>query len=168
MRTRVGYAGGSSEDPTYYNISDHSEAIQIDYDPTEITYQQLLDIFWNSHNPEHPSYSRQYKSMLFFHNEEQRQSGEESKKQQEDERQTTLTTEIAAFKAFYLAEDYHQKYYLKQRADLMAEFDTVYSEHSDIANSTAAARINGYLAGYRSDGSNVDGITSFCLPSSKE
>jgi len=51
IRTRVGYAGGSTNNPTYYNLGDHSETVQIDYDPTRISYEELLEVFWDSHNP---------------------------------------------------------------------------------------------------------------------
>jgi len=61
-RTRVGYAGGSTSSPTYRNIGDHTETIQIDYNPKEISHEELLDVFWRSHSPEVKSWSRQYMS----------------------------------------------------------------------------------------------------------
>lgn len=70
IRTRVGYAGGSKENPTYYSLGDHSETIQIDYDPTQISYGQLLEVFWNSHNPTYEPWSRQYMSIIFYHSED--------------------------------------------------------------------------------------------------
>ncbi len=65
VRTRVGYAGGTLANPTYYNLGDHTETIEMDYDPDVITYTELLAIFWNSHDPTSPSYSRHYKSIIF-------------------------------------------------------------------------------------------------------
>src|SRR6056297_3828024 len=64
IRTRVGYAGGSTEGPTYKMIGDHTETIEIDYDPAVISYRELLEIFFDSHNPYSQSYSRQYASLI--------------------------------------------------------------------------------------------------------
>ena len=78
VRTRVGYAGGTTDNPTYYKIGDHSETIQIDYDPSVISYRQLLDVFWNGHNCTLRSPTRQYMSIVFYHNEQQRQLAEDT------------------------------------------------------------------------------------------
>ena len=72
VRTRVGYAGGLKENPSYYGLGDHSETIQIDYAPTRISYQELLDVFWSSHNPQQRPWSTQYKSMILYHTDEQK------------------------------------------------------------------------------------------------
>lgn len=68
IRTRVGYAGGKTDAPTYRHMGDHTETVQIDYDPGRITYEELLKIFWESHDPESRPYSVQYKNAVFFHN----------------------------------------------------------------------------------------------------
>ncbi len=73
VRTRVGYAGGEAPDPTYRRIQDHTEAIQIEYDPSITSYEELLEIFWESHDPTSRPYSRQYMSIVLYHNQEQRQ-----------------------------------------------------------------------------------------------
>ena len=73
IRTRVGYTGGRKLNPTYYSLGDHTESFQVDYDPTQISYQQLLDIFWDSHNPTRGAWSRQYRAAIFVHNEAQTQ-----------------------------------------------------------------------------------------------
>ena len=78
IRTRVGYSGGSKKNPTYYDLGGHTETIQIDYDPKKITYEELLDIFWESHEPT-LSLSSQYASIIFFHNEEQKKIAKKSK-----------------------------------------------------------------------------------------
>jgi len=116
-RTRVGYAGGSSNNPIYYNLDGHSETIQIAYDPTKVTYEELLDVFWDSHHPSAEPYSRQYMSIVFYHNEEQRRLAIESKECEESRSGLSVITEIIPFSEFYLAEDYHQKYYLRQEAE---------------------------------------------------
>ena len=79
IRTRVGYTGGTTVDPTYHDLGDHSETIQIDYDPTQVSYQALLDVFWNSHNPTTRSWSRQYASAVFYHSDEQKKLAMESR-----------------------------------------------------------------------------------------
>lgn len=148
IRTRVGYAGGSTENPTYYSLGDHSEAIQIDYDPTQISYKQLLDVFWASHNPIYEPWSRQYMSLVFYHSEEQKRLAIETKESEEARLGKHIFTEIVSFSEFYLAEDYHQKYYLRQEPALMAEFSAIYPATEDFIASTAVARVNGYVGGY--------------------
>jgi len=146
--TRVGYAGGTTKDPTYYNLGDHTEAVQIDYDPTQVSYQELLDAFWAGHNPTAPSFSRQYMSILFFHSEEQKELATEARDREAARRQTSIYTEIVPASQFHLAEGYHQKYYLRQVPELMREFRLIYPEEADLVASTAAARANGYLGGH--------------------
>lgn len=145
MRTRVGYAGGTLENPTYYHLGDHTETIQIDYDPARISYQELLDIFWNSHSPTAPSWSRQYMSIIFYHDEEQQRLAEASKAQVEARWGKTVYTEIVPYTRFYLAEDYHQKYYLRNRVEFLQQYLSIYPVLDDFVNSTAVTRVNGYL-----------------------
>ena len=147
VRTRVGYAGGSTENPTYYQLGDHSETVQIDYDPTRISYQDLLDVFWSSHSPRRPAGSRQYASIIFYHDEEQRRLAEESKRRYESQCGCRVYTEILPLEKFYLAEAYHQKYYLQGWHTFMDEFTAMYPDMSDFIRSTAAARVNSYLGG---------------------
>ncbi len=150
VRTRVGYAGGTLEDPTYHNLGDHAETIQIDYDPTHITYKELLDVFWKSHSPTSKPYSRQYMSAIFYHDEEQKRLALETKTREEDRLGRSVYTEISPYSGFYLAEAYHQKYTLNNQRDFMKEFKAMYPNMQDFINSTAAARVNGYLAGHGS------------------
>ena len=147
IRTRVGYAGGSKDNPTYYNLGDHTETVQIDYDPTIISYEELLDVFWDSHNPARPSLSVQYKSIIFYHDGEQKRLALESKARREAELNATILTETVPYSRFYLAEDYHQKYYLNNVPDLKKEMAAIYPDVNDFVNSTAVARINGYVGG---------------------
>ena len=146
----MGYAGGSQENPAYYSLGDHSETVQIVYDPTRITYRELLDIFWQSHSPTHPSWSQQYASRIFYHNDEQQKLAVESSDRETARRGSLIYTEIAPYLDFYMAEDYHQKYYLQQVPELFKDFSAIYPEVADLVTSTAAARVNGYLGGYGS------------------
>ena len=148
VRTRVGYAGGTRAAPTYRSIGDHSETIQIDFDPALISYRQLLDIFWNSHDPSSRPWSRQYMAAVFHHNEEQKRLALETREQLAKRRNLTIRTEIVPFTGFTLAEDYHQKYYLRNRRDLMREFQRRRFTNHDLVHSTAAARVNGYIGGH--------------------
>lgn len=146
IRTRVGYTGGNKENPTYRALGDHAESIEIDYDPAVISYGELLEIFWRSHDPGSNPWSRQYMSAIFYHNEEQKKQAVESMKREEARTHRKIYTEISPASRFYRAEDYHQKYYLRQRPELMRELKAIYPSNEDFVNSTVAARLNGYLA----------------------
>ena len=148
IRTRVGYAGGTRKNPTYHSLGDHTETVQIEYDPTRTSYQELLDVFWASHDPTRPAWSRQYASIIFYHDEEQRRLAQASKEQYETRCGCRVYSEIIPAAAFYLAEDYHQKYRLRGSPTYMDELAAIYPDPADLANSTAAARVNGYLGGY--------------------
>ena len=148
IRTRVGYAGGSRANPTYQDLGDHAETIQVDYDPALISYEELLEVFWAGHSPVARPWSNQYASIIFYHDETQRRQAEASRDREAARRGRPLFTEIASYDTFYLAEDYHQKYQLRRVPALLAEFEAIYPRTADLVNSTAAARVNGYLAGH--------------------
>jgi peptide-methionine (S)-S-oxide reductase len=148
IRTRVGYSGGTKKNPTYHDLGDHSETIQIDFDPAQISYQNLLEVFWKSHDPNRPSWSRQYRPALFFHHEEQKRLALESRDREAARINGKIRTEILPASEFYPAEDYHQKYYLRQDFVLANEFRKMFPSEKELVNSTAAARVNGYISGY--------------------
>ncbi len=117
-----GYTGGNKEDPTYEEVSSsgtgHFEAVQVHYDPTRITYEELLDIFWRHVDPTDPGgqfvdRGSQYRSAIFYHDEEQRKLAEQSKEDlnRSGQFEKPIVTEIVPFSRFYRAEDYHQGYY---------------------------------------------------------
>ncbi len=165
VRTRVGYAGGTTSSPTYPNIGDHSETIQIDYKPDRISYEELLKVFWASHSPTTQPWSRQYRSVIFYHNDEQRHLALATKQREEARLGRSVLTEIVPFPVFYLAEDYHQKYYLQHIQELMNELRAMYTNFGDFINSTTAARINGYVGGHGSPESLEEQLISFGLSS---
>ena len=144
IRTRVGYAGGQMDAPNYSSIGDHTETVQVDYDPKRITYVQLLDIFWKSHRPTKRPWSRQYMNAVFYHNEQQRQLAMASKTAVEQKIDHTVKTEVVPLRSFTMAEDYHQKYILKRHYDLKNEMSRIYPRHQEFVDSTAVARLNGY------------------------
>ncbi len=144
----MGYSGGTKHSPSYHSLGDHSEAIQVDYDPARISYRELLTIFWSSHNPTNRSRSRQYKAAIFYHNEEQKQLALDTRSNEVKKRTKKVHTEILPFTGFTAAEDYHQKYRLRNEQPLLNEFRAIYTDENDLMNSTAVARVNGYLGGY--------------------
>lgn len=158
-RTRVGYAGGSTPNPTYRNIGDHSEAVEIEYDPRAITYAGLLRLFWEGHEPMRPAWTRQYASVIFWRDEEQRRLAEESLREREAGR-GEVYTRVERLEGFHRAEDYHQKYYLRGAGELMTDFAAIYLDNGPdnrpdnrqdgraFTDSPAAARVNGYVGGY--------------------
>ncbi len=133
--------------PTYTNLGNHAETIQMDYNPAQITYVELLDIFWQNHQPTSSLGSSQYRAILFYHDDEQRKLAEESKAALETALGKKIYTEILPYQNFTWAEDYHQKYQLRS-TPLAAEYLQIYPNPADFVNSSATARVNGYLAGY--------------------
>jgi methionine-S-sulfoxide reductase len=148
IRTRVGYSGGTKKNPTYHDLGDHSETLQVDFDPARVSYERLLEVFWKSHDPTSRSWSRQYRAALFFHNEEQKRSAGESRDREAARIKQKIRTEILPAAEFHLAEGYHQKYYLRLNSFLSAEFRQMFPSEKEFVNSTAAARVNGYIGGY--------------------
>ncbi|MGP9566970.1 peptide-methionine (S)-S-oxide reductase MsrA [Halomonas sp. AOP5-B2-8] len=120
--TISGYIGGELENPSYEDISrggtGHAEAVQVEYDPEEISYSQLLDIFWRNIDPfavdrQFCDVGDQYRSAIFYHNEEQRELAEASKADMEARFDKDIATQIVPATAFWPAEEYHQDYYQK-------------------------------------------------------
>jgi peptide-methionine (S)-S-oxide reductase len=147
VRTRVGYTGGTKKNPTYYNLGDQTESIQIDFDPKKITYKELLEHFWKAHNPCSQSGVRQYMSAVWYHNDEQKKIALQTRDAEAARLKQKIVTPVLPKTDFHLAEDYHQKYYLRQNKDLMKEFSAIYPKAKDFLASTAAARVNSYVAG---------------------
>ena len=123
-KTVVGYTGGSKEDANYTAVSahktQHREAIEIAYDPAQVSYDQLLDVFWHNINPtqadgQFHDFGLSYQAAIYYGNEEERKLGEASKEKlgKSGRFDKPIVTEILPAKPFYPAEDYHQKYYQK-------------------------------------------------------
>jgi len=120
----VGYEGGSTDNPSYQDVctgqTGHAEVVEVDYDPEKISYDELLEVFWNIHDPttlnrQGPDIGTQYRSAIFFHNEDQKKKAELSKssKQSEGTSPDGIVTEITPHETFYRAEEYHQRYFEK-------------------------------------------------------
>jgi len=159
VRSRVGYCGGSLKSPTYHHLGDHSETIQIEYDTTVTSYEKLLKKFWESHNP---CYERdtQYMSAIFYHNAEQKKVAEASKAEYDKTSDTPSSTAIRPAGDFYLAEGYHQKYYLRMHADITKELKL---NDTELTHSPAAAKLNSYVAGFGTADQLAKEIGSFGL-----
>jgi methionine-S-sulfoxide reductase len=124
VSTTVGYTGGHVGNPTYEDVcagnTGHAEAIEILYDPSQIAYAELLNVFWRNIDPttlnrQFADVGTQYRTAIFYHSEEQKQSAESSKEEMERSGiyEDPIVTEITPASTFYKAEDYHQKYYEK-------------------------------------------------------
>ena len=148
VRTRVGYAGGTTRAPTYEDIGDHSEAIEIEFDPGRIGYQDLLAVFWKAHDPAYRSLSRQYRTAVFWSGEEQRGLAEQSRLLAEESAPRGVVTTLEPLRSFTPAEDYHQKYYLRSAGEVAAAYQRIYPDARDFTASTATARVNGFLGGH--------------------
>lgn len=146
VRTRVGYAGGTTPSPTYRAMGDHTEALQVDYDPSRTCYEALLEILWEDHLPLRPAYKRQYRWAIFYAGEAQRAAAEGAKRTLEEAAGRPIYIDIEPLGEFTRAEDYHQKYALRRHRELLAEF-AGYSPR-ELADSTLAARLNAYAYGH--------------------
>src|SRR5437016_2602398 len=123
--TRVGYTGGQMSNPTYEDVctdrTGHAEAVEVEYDPAAISYDKLLDVFWESHDPtqvnrQGPDWGSQYRTAIFFHSPEQEAEAKASKEKIEKSGRFSkpIATQIVPAMTFYPAEDYHQQYLEKR------------------------------------------------------
>lgn len=122
VETAVGYTGGRTTNPTYKEVcgdgTGHAEAVEVKFDPAQISYEQLLDAFWEMHDPttlnrQGPDWGSQYRSAIFFHTAEQERAAQESKARAAGRFRKPIVTEITPASEFYRAEEYHQKYFQK-------------------------------------------------------
>jgi peptide-methionine (S)-S-oxide reductase len=123
--TRVGYIGGHLDNPTYQDVctdtTGHAEAVEVIYDPSKVSYETLLNIFWENHDPtqlnrQGPDSGTQYRTAVFYHSDAQREAAEASKKalQESGRFKRPVVTQIVPAVTFWPAEDYHQQYLLKR------------------------------------------------------
>jgi peptide-methionine (S)-S-oxide reductase len=123
--TAVGYSGGSLQNPTYKDVcsdrTGHAEVVEVDYDPEQVPYERLLDVFWGAHNPtqlnrQGPDVGTQYRSVIFFHTPEQEAAARSSRERLEKSGRFSrpIVTAIEPAQTFWRAEDYHQRYLEKR------------------------------------------------------
>ena len=147
VRTRVGYAGGTEPDPSYYALGDHTEVVQVEYDPDVLSYDDLLAVFWENHAWATTS-KRQYRGVVLAHDDDQRAAAERTRDGLAERTGRSVETVVEPLSQFYLAEDYHQKYELRTLSAVADELDDIYGDA--LVDSTVAARLNGFAAGHGS------------------
>lgn len=125
ISTRVGYIGGHTENPTYKEVctdrTGHAEAVEVEFDPSRVAYNDLLQVFWENHDPtqvnrQGPDWGTQYRTAIFYHSPEQQHQAEASKQALEKSQRYSkpIATQIVPAVTFYPAEDYHQQYLEKR------------------------------------------------------
>jgi peptide-methionine (S)-S-oxide reductase len=123
LDTAVGYEGGTLANPTYEDVcshtTGHAEVVQVEFDPDEVSYDQLLDVFWDVHDPtqvnrQGPDVGSNYRSVIFFHAPEQEEKALESKARAQARFERPIATEITPASDFWRAEEYHQQYLVKR------------------------------------------------------
>lgn len=121
--TAAGYAGGTMKNPTYEDVcsdvTGHAEVVQVEFDPKQVSYEELLKVFWHEHDPtqvnrQGPDVGTQYRSIIFYHSEKQKAAAEKSKQELQKKYRKPIATEIKKAPVFYKAEDYHQQYLEKR------------------------------------------------------
>lgn len=120
----VGYSGGITKAPTYKDVcsgaTGHAEVVEVEYDPSKVSYEDLLEVFWKNHDPTTPNrqgwdIGTQYRSAIFFHTPEQEAAAHTSKEKAQERFKRPIVTEITPASEFYRAEEYHQRYFEKNR-----------------------------------------------------
>ncbi|MFW5999842.1 MAG: peptide-methionine (S)-S-oxide reductase MsrA [Halorubrum sp.] len=147
VRTRVGYAGGTTRDPTYHSLGDHTEVFQVDFDPDATAYRDLLEAVFESHDPRHQTRKTQYQNVVLPATKSQRAAVDEFL----SARGLTadgIGTRVERLSRFYPAEAYHQKYRLRSVASLMDAFDAAGYGDEALRESPLAAKLNAYAAGH--------------------
>ena len=126
VNAAVGYTGGTTNNPTYEQVcthtTGHAEAVQVEYDPRQVSYEHLLEAFWNLHDPttknrQGPDVGSQYRSAVFYHTPQQQAAAEavKAKLERSGKYSRPIVTEISPASAFYRAEEYHQRYFEKHK-----------------------------------------------------
>ena len=123
ISTQVGYTGGKTKNPSYEDVctdeTEHAESVEVTFDPKKVSYEDLLKVFWQSHDPtqmnrQGPDLGAQYRSAIFYHNEKQKQAAIKSKEEEQKKYKNRIATEITKASTFYRAEEYHQRYLEKR------------------------------------------------------
>ncbi|CAN6970810.1 hypothetical protein IGI04_033939 [Brassica rapa subsp. trilocularis] len=150
VRTTAGYSGGTKVNPEYRKLGDHAESVQVEYDPRVVSYRQLLDVFWSSHDSRQvfgqgPDVGNQYRSIIFTNSTEELRLATISKEREQlKSRSSIVTTQIQQLVTFYRAEPDHQKFELKQHPFLLQLIGNMAEE--ELERSALATKLNGYAA----------------------
>ena len=147
VRTRVGYAGGTTTNPTYNAIGDHTEVVQIDYDPTRLSFSDVLDLVFQNHDPHSQARKRQYQNVVLTATAEQ-QAALTAWLDDHGNTAAGIDTRIERLGTFTPAEDYHQKYSLRSNESVLSAFDEAGYDDTQLRESPLAAALNGRVAGH--------------------
>ncbi|KAK4843504.1 hypothetical protein QYF36_008939 [Acer negundo] len=150
VRTTAGYAGGSKTNPEFRSLGDHAESVQVEYDPRMISFRQLLEVFWSSHDcrqvfGQGPDVGNQYRSIIFTNGtDESRLASASKEKEQMKSKSSIVVTQIQQLGTFYPAEPEHQKFELKRNPFLLQLMGNLPEE--ELQKSTMGAKLNSYAA----------------------
>ena len=148
--TAVGYTGGTAENPSYKQVcsgrTGHAEAVQVEFDPTRVTYEQLLDVFWASHDPTTMNrqgwdLGTQYRSAIFFKDPSQQAAATSSLAAQQARKRKPIVTEITPASPFYSAENYHQQY-LEKRGQASCHVGLRTDDAADVAGTRVESKLD--------------------------
>lgn len=134
--------------PTYHDLGEHAEVLQVEFDPTQLSFEALLTMFWASHNPARDGRRSQYRSILVCEDERQFAIADKSRSKVERTLGRKVLTEVVAGKVFYPAEGYHQKWQLRRRAALYEELAKSFDSEESLLRSFAATKLNAIAGGY--------------------
>nr|WP_243150737.1 peptide-methionine (S)-S-oxide reductase [Clostridium sporogenes] len=148
VKTYVGYTGGNTLLPTYNSMGDHLETLEIYYDSSKITFENLLMVFQKNHNYTVRPNLLQYNSAIFYNNEIEKEVCLIWKTNKGDELNKEILTNISPIKKFYYAEFYHQKYYVQLEPVIMSNLRSMFSTGNDLISSPLCHKLNAYLGGY--------------------
>jgi peptide-methionine (S)-S-oxide reductase len=148
VRTRVGYAGGTTPDPTYHDVGDHSETVQVEYDPDAVSFETLVESAVDEHGPLRQPGKRQYQHVLFYETDDERETIEQ-RLAALDVPAGDVETRVEPLSSFTLAETYHQKYHLRSKRAVLNAFEDAGYDDADVRESPAAAKLNAHVAGKR-------------------
>jgi len=146
VRTRVGYAGGTTADPTYHALGDHTEAFQLEYDPERIEFSDLVERVLSSHDPHTLTRKTQYQNVLFAADADQ-QATITAVLDERGRDPDAMATRVEQLGRFYPAEPYHQKHSLRGTPGLVGVFEAVGYDDEELRESPAAATLNGHAGG---------------------
>ena len=147
VRTSSGYTGGTTAAPTYRDLGDHTEAVEVVFDPEVLSYEELLEVFWESHDPTRKPWKRQYRSALFVLDDAQEAAAHRSRARAAEKLDARIRTAIEPAGRFHLAEPYHQNHRLRQHDAFERVYEMRCPAPDASAHSAAASRVNGYLGG---------------------
>ncbi|WP_425601092.1 peptide-methionine (S)-S-oxide reductase MsrA [Halosolutus halophilus] len=162
VRTRTGYAGGTTPDPAYYSLGDHTEVVQVEYDPEVLSYQDLLDVFWANHDWRSSGPKRQYRGVVLTTDESQREAAQQRREKLAERTGQSVTTDVEPLGEFTPAEDYHQKYELRSTPIVGDELVALYGDA--FVDSTVVARLNGFVAGHGDPDQHREWLARLELP----